>query len=88
MSYEVTDGKVSLGQVASNRGFTDLSKAAFRYPALKRFFNTGVTHNVEKCRNELQKLATSSAPDVASTALDLRGKLTGLKMAVITDGVV
>ena len=91
MSYEVASGNKSLGQFASNKGYSDFIAAVRRgiYPALKRLVNSGQSDNVDAVREELSALATVvSDRDVAASARELAGLIKGQKKIVISDGLV
>ena len=80
------DERGLLGQFASTRGYSDLVRAAFSYPALARFLELGATEKVDDVRGELKELARRASKDVASTAkalLDLSDEQT---MLIVTNG--
>jgi len=89
VSVEVANAERSLGQFASNAGYSALIAAADDYPNLKMWFTVGVTEEVDSCVQELAKLATEvNDNDVAETAHTLASLIVDEKVAVITDGVV
>lgn len=87
MSYELANDTKSLGQFASNRGYSDLIIAAESYTALAKFFDAGETDQTEDCVTELKQLAEAEGGGVAKTATALAKLLDGQEWVAITDGV-
>lgn len=55
MSVEIYSGDTFLGQLASNNGYSALTKYCTS-PALKELVETGKTTNVAQMRNEIKQL--------------------------------
>lgn len=86
MSMELANERESLGQFATNKGYTQLIRAAKPYPALNQFFREGATKDIAGCRSELAALAKVSGSEVADTARALSSLMDGQKVAVVTSG--
>jgi hypothetical protein len=91
MSVEIVNGNnVSLGQFASNKGYSDLIAAVDEedgYNSLKAFLEAGMTKDVVGVGADLLSFSNSADKEVAMTAVGLERLLRGQKIAVmITDG--
>jgi len=86
MSMEVANATKSLGQFASNSGYSALVEAAQDDAVLTKFFREGITEDVPAVVAALRTLV--GEPDVVKTARDLADLIEGEKVAVITDGLV
>ena len=87
MSMEVASERGSLGQFASNRGYSDLILAVGdNYPTLADWFETGVTEKISDATKELKQLAAKADSDVAETAHTLAGLISDEDVAVIHFG--
>jgi hypothetical protein len=85
MSYEVANVNESLGQFASNKGYSDLITAA-KTPALRLFFQHGATEDVPAVVAELRALEHSADPDVGKTAKTFADLIRGQDLVVIHNG--
>jgi hypothetical protein len=95
MSMEVIGGAgESLGQFASNAGYSDLIAAAKEMSRaesrkIRAFFRTGETSDVPAVMKELRALAKDSpTADVKETATGLALLLANEKAAIISNGMV
>lgn len=84
MSFEVVNESGSLGQFASNKGFSDLIAASQKDRTLKAFFDAGYSDDGEKISSALMKL--KGAPDVVLTARGLAKMIAKEKVVAITNG--
>jgi len=91
VSYEVSNSTSSLGQFASNQGYSNLARyiLAHRdtYPSLTHLIQSGATKAVDDCITELEILAEScSNKTTAGTATILAKLIQGQSVIAITDG--
>lgn len=84
MSIEVANASGSLGQFASNQGYTDLIETGQDNPILKKFFNDASTESVSEVEAALNKV--KSPKDVATTAHELAALIHGQDLVYITNG--
>lgn len=88
MSMEVANETELLGQFASNRGYSDLIKAATSaYPALRSLVKHGASEHVPAVIADLDKLiGAHKRADVVSTAKALKELIAHQDLIVITNG--
>lgn len=88
MSYEVIGDVESLGQFASNAGFTDLVEAAQGkgLSLLVRFLESGETDQTHDVAAQLRQL--QAPPSVVETAKHLASLIEDQKSVLISDGIV
>ena len=87
MSIEIGNEEKLLGQIASNRGYSDLIAVAKR-PVLRTLFSGGFTTHVDTCVEALNDLADDpkTNKNVADTARNMAKMMAGESFIVITDG--
>ena len=89
MSIEVYSRSGSLGQFASNKGYSDLIAASQKDPVLRPFFDNANTDNpkeIAAVADRLGVLAEKAPEDVASTAKELQKLIQGQSLVFITNG--
>ena len=90
MSVEIASGKKSLGQFASNRGYSELIAESAHDPVLKKFFGDGYAADIEAVKAvaaSLTELAASPIDEeVANTAKGLAALIEGQSLVFITNG--
>lgn len=84
MSIEVANAEGSLGQFASNAGYSDLIEAAQNNPTLKKFFDDANTEEVKPVIEALNEIKTPK--DVAASAHQLAALMEGQSLVYITNG--
>jgi len=87
MSMEVATAEKSLGQFASNNGYTELMQYVTKaYPNVTEFFKTGITDEVSDVCKELKAISLKAPSPIAKTAEDLYRRIVGHTVVMITDG--
>ena len=87
MSIEVATENGSLGQFASNLGYTELIDATEDNPTLKKFFDSGYAANEEDVKSVVAQLkALEGDVDVTKTAKGLAALIDGKDLVFITNG--
>jgi hypothetical protein len=84
MGIELANENGTLGQFASNAGYSDLIEIAQSIPALKKFFDDANTEDVQPVISALERV--TSPPDVANTAHQLAALMHGQDLVFITNG--
>lgn len=91
MSYELTDGRESRGQFASNGGYGDLIRYvqahAAAFPGTLALLKAGESTKVAQIRRELTEPTLKPPANVASTLTALYQLLQGMDRVVISDGL-
>jgi hypothetical protein len=84
MSIELANEHETLGQFASNQGFSDLIEVAQAIPVLKVFFDNANTEDTPLVIAALERI--TSPPDVEATARQLAALMHGQDLVFITNG--
>ena len=84
MSIELANEYGSLGQFASNSGYSDLIEVSQAIPTLKKFFDDANTEDVPAVESALERI--TSPQDVVTTAQQLAALMHGQDLVYITNG--
>ena len=87
LKYLDGDDNASLGQFASNKGYSDLIQAAKPYSALNRLVSIGASDDCPAVSKDLDKLiAAAPDTDIAETAKTLQKLLQKQTFVIVTRG--
>lgn len=84
MSIELANEEGTLGQFASNKGYSDLIEVCQAIPVLSKFFDDANTEDVSGIESALNNI--TSPPDVVTTAHQLAALMYGQDLVYITNG--